>query len=152
MLKSLKKNKIKCIKHYKIIRQVFLHNIWLLEKTPCLVSLSVYVYKYTGVHACLVTQLSPTLCDLIDCNPSGSSVHGDSPSKNPGVGCRAFLQGNLPNPGIKPRALTLQADSLSSEPPGKPMNIGVGSLSLLQGTFLTQEFNKSFLHCRQILQ
>ena len=28
--------------------------------------------------------------------------------------------GDLPNPGIKPRSLTLQADSLPSEPPGKP--------------------------------
>ena len=27
---------------------------------------------------------------------------------------------DLPNLGIKPRFLTLQADSLSSEPPGKP--------------------------------
>ena len=30
-------------------------------------------------------------------------------------------------------------------------NIGVGSLSLLQGIFLTQESNQSLLHCRQIL-
>ena len=28
--------------------------------------------------------------------------------------------GDLPNPGIKPRSPTLQADSLLSEPPGKP--------------------------------
>ena len=27
--------------------------------------------------------------------------------------------GNLPNPGIEPRSLTLQADALTSEPPGK---------------------------------
>ena len=30
-------------------------------------------------------------------------------------------------------------------------NTGVGSLSLLQGIFLTQESNQSLLHCRQIL-
>ena len=30
-------------------------------------------------------------------------------------------------------------------------NTGVGSLSLLQGIFLTQELNQSLLHCRQIL-
>ena len=41
------------------------------------------------------------------------------------------------NPGIEPRYPTLQADSLLSEPPGKPKNTGVGSLSLLQGIFLT---------------
>ena len=28
--------------------------------------------------------------------------------------------GDLPNPGIKPRSLALQADSLPDEPPGKP--------------------------------
>ena len=30
-------------------------------------------------------------------------------------------------------------------------NTGVGSLSLLQGIFLTQELNRGLLHCRQIL-
>ena len=30
--------------------------------------------------------------------------------------------GDLPNPGIKPRSPSLQADSLPSEPPGKHMN------------------------------
>ena len=29
--------------------------------------------------------------------------------------------GNLPNPGIKPRSPELQADALTSEPPGKPL-------------------------------
>ena len=59
--------------------------------------------------------------------------------------------GDLPNPGIKLRSSALQADSLLSEPPGKPKNTGVGSLSLLQGIFLTQESNWDLLHCRQIL-
>ena len=39
--------------------------------------------------------------------------------------------GSRPNPGIDPRYPTLQVDSLPSEPPGKPKNTGVGSLSLL---------------------
>ena len=59
--------------------------------------------------------------------------------------------GDLPNPGIKPRTLTLQADSLLSEPPGEPKNTGVGSPSLLQGVFPAQELNQGLLHCRQIL-
>ena len=50
--------------------------------------------------------------------------------------------GDLPNPGIKPRSPELQADSLPAEPQRKPKNIGVGSLSLLQGIFLTQELNE----------
>ena len=74
----------------------------------------------------------------VDCCPPGSSVHGDSPVKNTMVGCHILLQGNLPNPGIEPRSPALQADSLPSEPPRKPMNTAVGSLSLLQGIFPTQ--------------
>ena len=30
--------------------------------------------------------------------------------------------GDLPDPGIEPRSTTLQADALTSEPPGKPLN------------------------------
>ena len=47
--------------------------------------------------------------------------------------------GGLPNQGTEPRSPTLQVDSLPSEPPEKPMNTGVSSLSLLQGIFSTQE-------------
>ena len=49
--------------------------------------------------------------------------------------------GNLPNLGTELRSSALQADSLPSEPSEKPKNTGVGSLSLLQGNFLTQELN-----------
>ena len=70
--------------------------------------------------ACLVTQLCPTLCNLMDCSPIVSSVHGDSPGKNTGVGCHALLQRNSLNPGIELRSPTLQAGSSLSEPPGKP--------------------------------
>ena len=54
---------------------------------------------------CLVAQLCPTLCDLTDCSPPGSSVHRDSPGKNTGVGCCALLRGIFPtqssNPGLQ---------------------------------------------------
>ena len=60
-------------------------------------------------------------------------------------------QGDLPNPGIEPRSPTLQVDSLPAEPLGKPKNTRVGSLSLLQRIFPTQESNWGLLHCRQIL-
>ena len=42
-------------------------------------------------------------------------------------------------------------DSLPSEPPRKPKNAGVSSLSLLQGIFQTQESSQGLLHCRWIL-
>ena len=59
--------------------------------------------------------------------------------------------GELPSPGIEPRSLALQADSLPNELPGKSKNSGVGMLSLLQRIFLTQELNRGLLHCRRIL-
>ena len=59
--------------------------------------------------------------------------------------------GDVPNPGIEPRSPALQVDSLPAEPQGKPKNTEVGSLSLLQQIFLTQELNRGLLHCRQIL-
>ena len=31
---------------------------------------------------------------------------------------------DLPDPGIEPRSPELQADALTSEPPGKPQNVG----------------------------
>ena len=43
---------------------------------------------------------------------------------------------------IEPRSPALQAGSLPAEPPGKPEDTGVGSLSLLQGIFPTQEWNR----------
>ena len=65
------------------------------------------------------------------CSLSGSSVHGDPPGKNTGVGCHTLLQENLPNPGIKPRSPAIQVGSLLSEPPGK--HTGENSGALLQG-------------------
>ena len=48
-----------------------------------------------SVHAKLL-QSCPTLCDPMDCSPRGSSVHGDSPGKNTGVGSHFLLHGIFP--------------------------------------------------------
>ena len=90
----------------------------------------------------LVAQSHPILCNPMDYSPPGSSVHGDSPGKNTGSQLPCLSPRDLPNPGIKPWCLPLQVDSLPVESPGKPKNTGVGSLSLLQGNFLTQELNQ----------
>ena len=60
----------------------------------------------------------------LNCSLPGSSVHGDSPSKNIGVGCYALLQGIFSTQGLNQvsriaGSLALQADSLHSEPPAK---------------------------------
>ena len=99
---------------------------------------------------CLAAWSCSTPCNPMDYSLPGSSVHGDSPGKNTGVGCHAS-PGHLPDLGTEPRSPTLQADSLPSEPAGKPMNTGVGSLSLLQGIFPTQGLNTGLPHCRWIL-
>ena len=56
---------------------------------------------------CLVTQAFLTLCDPMDYSPPDSSVPGDSPGKNTGVGCHSLLQGIFltqgSNPGLQHR-------------------------------------------------
>ena len=96
-----------------------------------------------------VTQSCPTLCDPID-----YIVHGILQTRILEWVDFPFF-GDLPNPGIEPRSPTqvssIQVDSLPSEPQGKPNNTGMGSLSLLQWIFLTQELNWGLLHCKWIL-
>ena len=69
-----------------------------------------------------VTQLCQTLCDPMD-----YANHGILQARilEWGFASPFPSSGDLPNPGIKPRSSTLQADSLSSEPPGKPTPIMV---------------------------
>ena len=60
-----------------------------------------------------------SLCDSTDCSPPGSSVHGILQARI--LEWVAFPSpGDPSNPGIEPRSPALQADSLLSEPPGKP--------------------------------
>ena len=83
---------------------------------------------------CLVTQLCLTVCDLMDCSPPGSSVLGDSPCKNTGVGCHALFLGIFPTQGSKPRSPALQSDSLPTELRGKPANHKANAQARLQGS------------------
>ena len=55
--------------------------------------------KYFIHVLCLAAQYCPT---LIDYSPPGSSVHGDFPGKNTGLGCHALLQGIFPIQGSNP--------------------------------------------------
>ena len=105
-----------------------------------------------SVHNCCthllkvkITQSCLTICDPLD-----HTVHGVLQART--LEWAAFPSPlDLPNPGIKPRSLALQAESLPAEPEGKPKNTGVGSLSLRQWIFLTQESNRGLLHYRRIL-
>ena len=76
-------------------------------------------------------QLCPTFCDPMDCSLPGSSVHGVLQARI--LERIAFPSpGDLPNPGVKRKFPILQVDSLPSEPPEKPKNMGGGSLSLFR--------------------
>ena len=67
-----------------------------------------------------VAQSCQTICDPMACN-----LHQAPPSR--GFSRQEYWSGlpfpspgDLPDPGIEPRSPTLQADTLPSEPPGKP--------------------------------
>ena len=67
----------------------------------------------------LVTQSHLTVCNPMDCSPPGSSVHGILRQEH-WSGQPFPSPEHLPDPGIKRGSPALQADSLPSEPPGKP--------------------------------
>ena len=71
----------------------------------------------------LVTQSWSTLRDLMNCSPLGSSVHGILQARILQWVAISFSR-DLPDPGIEsmvPVSPALQADSLPSEPSGKPL-------------------------------
>ena len=93
-----------------------------------------------------ITQSCPTLCHPMDC-----IVHGILQARILEWVAFPFSRGSS-----QPRDQTQVSHIaggffLPDEPQGKPKNNGVGSLSLLQQIFLTQELNQHLLHCRQIL-
>ena len=82
-------------------------------------SLVPFLCQALCVRACSVAQSCPTLCNPMDCSLPGSSIHRILQA---GIwrGLPYPPPGDLPNPGIEPRSPALQAESLLSEPPGKP--------------------------------
>ena len=63
----------------------------------------------------LVAQLCPILWDPMDCSLPGSSVHGDSPGKNTGVGCHFLLQRIFPTQRLNPGLLHCRQILLSHQ-------------------------------------
>ena len=79
---------------------------------------------WNSVCSGLVGKLCPTLCNPMDCSPSGSSVHGIFPGKNTGVGCyflllRIFLT-QRSNPWT--HVSCTAGGFFTPEPPEKPWN------------------------------
>ena len=61
--------------------------------------------SYLYMLCCAWSLSRVRLCDPMDHNPPGSSVHGGAPGKNTGVGCHALLQGIFTTQGLNPGLL-----------------------------------------------
>ena len=68
-----------------------------------------------------VGQSCPTLRDPVDCRPPGSSIHGILQARILAWVAISFSRGSS-QPRGRTQAPALQADTLTSEPPGKSMN------------------------------
>ena len=87
-----------------------------------------------------VTQSCPTLCDSMDLYSSRLLCPCNFPGKNNWSGLPFPSLANLPDPGIEPGSPALQADSLLSELPGKPLKV-----SLDLGFFIFKKGSTFFL-------
>ena len=89
----------------------------LKDKLTFLPTLSTYFY-----HVCVLASKSyPTLCNPIDPTVARQAPLSIRFSRQEYWSGLPFPSpGDLPDPGIEPGSLTLRADSLPSEPPGKP--------------------------------
>ena len=83
-------------------------------------TVSLCKYKQNSSNESEVAQSCPTLCDLVDCSPPGSSVYGILQEEY-WSGLPFPSPGDLPESWIKSRSPALQVDALTSEPPGKPI-------------------------------
>ena len=70
----------------------------------------------------LVAQWHLPLCDPIDCSLPGSSIHGILQARILERVAISFSRGSS-DPGTESGSPALQADSLWSEPPGKPNRV-----------------------------
>ena len=72
------------------------------------------------MHACLISQSCPTLCDPRDPQPTRLLCPWGFSRQEYWSGLPCPPPGDLPNPGIEPGSPALQVDSLPAELPGKP--------------------------------
>ena len=70
-----------------------------------------------------VVQLCPTLCNPMDCSLPVSFVHGISQTRILEL-VAIPSPGHLPSPGIEPLSPALVGRLFTTEPPGKPLDLG----------------------------
>ena len=98
------------------------------------------MYEYEYMKESEVAQSFLTLCDLVDCSPPGSSIHGILQARVLEWGAISSPE-DLPHPGIKPRSPILQADAVPSEPLGNFPFFVLARVK--QGSSLDPPFNMS---------
>ena len=85
------------------IRHVLVSSLWMLFN---LQNNHIVCYNIIMLQKCvLVAQLCPTLCDPMDCNLPGFSVHSMFQARKTGVGYHFLLQGIFPTQGLNPGVL-----------------------------------------------
>ena len=111
---------------------------------------------YTSISSCislwsvkvLVAQLCLTLCDPMDCNLPGSSVHGILQASI--LKCVALLQEIFPTQGSNLHHLLLlhwQAGSLPLVPPTKPVRLLGNQFTLLSFSFCILKWSGILTFC-----
>ena len=109
--------------------------IYIYIYTHILIQLYICICIYTHIHTyififfsitvyccfcCLVAKPCPTsCCNLMDCSPLGSPVHGILQART-GVGCHFLLQGIFLTQGMNAHLLNYQVDSLPLSHQGSP--------------------------------
>ena len=86
---------------------------------------SLYDMLTAGIGPChhhSVTKSCPTLCNSMNCSPSGSSVHGISQARI--LEWVAISSSKVyPDPGVEPRSPALAKGFFTTVPPGKPIQV-----------------------------
>ena len=70
------------------------------------------------MRSCMYARLHPTLCDSMDCSPSGGFLRQEYRNGLPFPSPE-----DLPDPGLKPASPALGGEFFTTEPPGKPSKL-----------------------------
>ena len=118
---------------------------WLPEKPQ------LWLYRPLSAKWCLWFLIhSLWLWNPMNCSPPGSSVHGDSPGKNTGVGCRALLR-IFPTQGLNPGLPHWRWILCHLSHQGNPRILEWVAYPFSRRTSWPRNQTRILLHCRRIL-
>ena len=118
---------------------------WLPEKPE------LWLYRPLSAKWCLWFLIhSLWLRNPVNCSPPGFSVHGDSPGKNTGVGCRVLLR-IVPTQGLNPGLPHWRWILCHLSHQGNPRILEWVAYPFSRGTSWPRNQTRILLHCRRIL-